>query len=168
MIRKLHIWTPKQVLAVFGLLRVWIVWYISVILTSRNDIDNILTNIPSVVRFTYKYLLILSTWRLRRNFIPMYYLFVLYRSQQGYFSVEVQSRTFNFSSIHGQTHHTIYLIILITFVEASRWSGREQDDTLQSEEPTLSRGASKNTLELALLLLLRRNYLAVSYKPSRY
>jgi hypothetical protein len=40
------------------------------------------------------YLLTYSTWRLSLNFIPMYYLLVLYGSQQGYFSFVVWSCTF--------------------------------------------------------------------------
>jgi len=87
-------WCSKQALAVLGLLRVWIVWYISVIPAWRKDIDNLLSNIKSASRFIYRYLWTILTWRLSFNFILMYYLLVLYRSQRGYFAVEVQSCTF--------------------------------------------------------------------------
>jgi len=53
----------------------------------------------SKFRFIYGYLLTFPTWRLSLEFIPVYHLLVLYRSQQGYFSFEVQSCTFIFSSI---------------------------------------------------------------------
>jgi len=94
MIRQFRMWTAKQASAVSRLLRVWIVRYISTILTWRKDIDNLLSNIQSTLRFIYWYPLTFSTWRSSCNFIPVYYLFVLYRSQLGYFSSEGQSCTF--------------------------------------------------------------------------
>ena len=110
-------------------------WYISAIPTCRKDSDNLLLNIQSTFRSIYGYLLTFSTWRLRLNFIPICYRLVLYWSQRGYFSIEVQSCTLFFSSISRITHHSVYFIIPSTFVEASRWSGGEQDNTLESGEP---------------------------------
>ena len=56
-------------------------------------------NIQSTFGLIYGYLLTFSIWRLSLNFIPVYYRLVLYWSQRGYFSFEVQSCTFLFSSI---------------------------------------------------------------------
>jgi hypothetical protein len=56
------------------------------------------SNIQSTLTFIYGYLLTCSTWRLSLNFIPVYYQLFLYWSQRGYFSIEVQSCTFLFSS----------------------------------------------------------------------
>jgi hypothetical protein len=85
-------------LTVLGLLRVWIIWYVSAIPTWRKDIDNSPSNIQSSLWFIYKYLLTFSTWKLSRKFIPVYYLLVLKCSQWGYSSVEVRSYKFIFSS----------------------------------------------------------------------
>ena len=87
-------WTLKQALAVLGLLRVWVIWYISAIPIWRKDIDNLQSNIQSTSGCICGYLLALSFWRSHLNFIPKKYLLLLHRSQQGYFSFEVLSCTF--------------------------------------------------------------------------
>ena len=60
----------------------------------RKDIDNLLSNIQSTSLFIYGYLLTFLTWRLTINFIAIEYWLVLYQSQRGYISFEVQSCTF--------------------------------------------------------------------------
>jgi hypothetical protein len=94
MLRPLWIWTPKQASAVLWLLRVYFVRCISAIPTWRIDIIKKQSNLPSTWRFIYRYLLTFSTWSLGCNFIPMYYKLGLYRSQQEFFSLDVQSCTF--------------------------------------------------------------------------
>jgi len=61
-----------------------------VVRTWRKDIDTIL----STIWFIYGYLLTFSTGRFSLNLFPVQYLLVLYRSQQGYSSLEVQSCMF--------------------------------------------------------------------------
>jgi len=97
--RLLRMWTPKQALAVLGLLRVWIVWYISAIPTWRKNIDYLLSIMQSTLWYIHRFLLVFSTWRLSLNVLPMYYGSVLYQSQPAYFSIEIHSCTFIFSSI---------------------------------------------------------------------
>jgi len=128
--RKLRTWTPKQALAVVGLLRVWIVWYI----LSDTDMEEGHRWQYLQQRSIYGYLLILSTWGSSLNFIPVYYQLVLHQSQRGYFSFEVQSCTFITQfNIMDISVTFLCLVILITFVEASRRWGTEQDHTLESE-----------------------------------
>jgi len=82
----------------------------------------------------YRYLLIFSTLRLRLNFIPLYYLLLLLRGKWGYCSLEVQSCTFTTQFYITDISITmLYLVIPSTLVKASRWSGREQDDTWESK-----------------------------------
>jgi len=65
-----------------------------------------------------------------------------------------------------------YLVILSTFIKASRWLGSEQDNTLELEGSLRTslvvwwfRGYFwQNTPESALLLLRRQNYFAGSYR----
>jgi len=88
----------------------------------------------STTRFVYRYLLPFSTWRLSLNIIPVYYILVLHWSQWGYCPFGVQSCTFLMQFYTMDISITfLFLVILSTFVEASRWSGSEQDDTLQCE-----------------------------------
>ena len=135
MMRQLRMWTLKWALAVLGLLRLWIVWYISAIPTWRKVIDNLLSNIQSTLRFIYGYLLTFSTSRLSLNFIPLNYQLVLRRSQRGYFFFKVQSCTFIIQFYTTDISITsLYLVILSTLVKASRWSGRERDNTFESKE----------------------------------
>jgi len=73
---------------------------------------------------------------------------------------------------HRYIYHSLYVAIPSTFNKASRWSGREQDDSLESEgSPRISPIAAwfrghfcYDTLESALLLLLRQNYFADSFR----
>jgi len=130
MMRQLHMWTPMQALAVLGLLRVWIVW--CVLNDTNKEEEHRLQHLQQ--RSIYGYLLTFSTWRLTLNFIPLYYLSVLHRGQQGYFSLEVQCCTFTIQfHIMDISITFIYFVILSTFIKASRWSGSEQDNTLESE-----------------------------------
>jgi len=115
--RQLCIWTSRKALAVSGLLMVWIVWYISAIPTWRKDIDNLLSNMKSTLRFIYENLSTILTWKSSLNFISVYYLLVLHRSQRGYFSSEVQSCTFIFSSIS-----RIYIsLFILGYSDYIRW-----------------------------------------------
>jgi len=130
MIRQLRMWTPKQALAVSRFLRVWIVWYISTILTWRKDIDNLLSNIQSTLRFIYWYPLTFSTWRSSFNFIPVYYLFVLYQSQLGYFSSEGQSCTFVLQFYITDISITLYSGLFLV-LSLTRGVDREESNTIR-------------------------------------
>jgi hypothetical protein len=103
----------KQIWAVLGLLRVWIVWYISANPTWRKDIDNILSDVQSTLCFIYRYLLTFSTWKLSLNIFPMHYLLLLYGSQRGHFSFEVQDCMFLFSSVSRINPITLYSWLIL-------------------------------------------------------
>jgi len=69
----------------------------------------------------YGYLLTFSSWSVSLDFIPVYCQLVLRQSQQGYISFEVQSCTFIIQSYTTDIFIThLYLVILSTFVKASR------------------------------------------------
>ena len=80
------------------------------------------TSITScTTRSIYGFLLTFSTWRLKLDFIPVYYPSVLHRSQGGYFSLEAHSCTFTIQFYITDISGTfLYLVILSTFVKASR------------------------------------------------
>jgi len=127
----------------------------------------------STTRSICGYLLTFSTWRLSLTLIPLYYLSVMHRSQRGYFSLEVQSCMFNIQFYITDIFITFLdLVILSFFVKASCWSGREQGVTLESEGCLRTSPIAwwfwgfcwHDTLESALLLLLRRNCFAVPYR----
>jgi hypothetical protein len=71
---------------------------------------------------------------------------------------------------HRYMYYSVYFVIVGTFVEASYWSGREQDNPLQFDGSLRAglmawwfrRYICWDTLELALLFLQRRNYFPVS------
>jgi len=130
MMRQLHMWTPVLALAVLGLLRVWIIWHI----LNNTDMDKG-HRLQRLQQWSInRYLLTFSAWRLRLDFIAMYCLLVLHQSQRGYFSLEVQSCIFTIQFyITDISITSLYLVILSTFVKASRWLGSEQDDALESE-----------------------------------
>jgi len=130
MTRQLLMSTPMQALAVLGLWRVWIVWYIF----NNTDMEEGHWKQHLQPRSIYGYLLTFSTWTFSLDFVPLNYLLVLHRSQWGYFSPEVQSCTFTIQFYITDISITLlYLVILSTFAKASHWSGSEQDDTLECE-----------------------------------
>jgi len=123
-------------------------------------------------RCIHGYLLTFWTWRLSLNYIPMYYLVVLHRSQWAYFSLEVPWCTLIFLfDITDISIPPVNLDICSSLPDASCWSDIEQDDTLESQGSVRIspiewwfRGYfCYDTLNPALLLLQRLNYFAVSY-----
>jgi hypothetical protein len=55
---------------------------------------------------------------------------------------------------HGYIYHSLYMVILSTFVEASHWLGRRQDNNLESEDsPKRTRyGGSPKVTSVRILL----------------
>lgn len=125
----------------------------------------------------YGYLLILSTWRWSLNFIRLYFLLFLYQCQQEYLSVEVLSGTFIFSARSRMKTITIHSGLFwapslkqdVDLEECSKIHCSFKDVREPSPMQWWFKGyLFSDTLELALLLLLRRIYHAESYKTSQY
>jgi len=94
---------------------------------------------------------------------PSVYSRVLYSS-----SVSKSARTFLYwsssvcfhSSVlyHRYIDHSLYLVILSTFVKPSRWSGREQDNTLESERSPSQTWECGSPVDTFARILLSRHY----------
>jgi hypothetical protein len=129
------------------------------------------------IQIIYRYLLTFAIWRLSLNFIPVYYLLVLYWSQRGYFFFEVQSCMLLFSSISQINPITLYTWLFLV-PSSKQVVDQEESKTILWSSKKVRWTSSitswfkgylfLDTLESALLLLLRWNYFAVSYKTSQY